>query len=225
MRLILAHGWGYGPSFWQHLCNALPDCDPLFLDFGYSGGPIFDDPSPTDHQAGVVIGHSLGVARLLDWSMEWMSSGRLLPWRAFIACCGFSRFCQRNDFPQGVDVKVLESMQIRIRTGRVTTVLDDFRAACGDQTPPDGPWDVDRLDEGLSYLAACDTRQALAALPCPVLALAARDDAIVPPLMTEDSFSSATIVWSDHGGHILPRSRPLWCANQITTFIHHQGVI
>ncbi len=223
MRLILAHGWGYGPSFWRDLCDALPDCDPLFLDFGYGGGPVFADPSLPDRQDWVAVGHSLGVARLLDWSMQWRAAGRVLPWRAFIACCGFGRFCRRDDFPQGVDVKILETMQARMRADRVDRVLADFHAGCGDHQPPVGPWDVHRLDEDLSYLAVCDTRRALASLPCPVLALAARDDAVVTPAIIEDGFSSATIIWSDHGGHILPRSRPLWCANQITTFIQHQG--
>ncbi len=223
MRLILAHGWGYGPSFWQKLCDALPDYDPLLLDFGYSGDPVFDDPSLPGQQVGVAIGHSLGVARLLDWSAAWMASGRVLPWRAFIACCGLSRFCRDDAFPQGIDGMVIEAMQARMRAGQGARILAGFHAGCGEDDPPDGPWDAQRLDDDLSYLAFCDTRQALAALPCPVLVLAARDDQIITPPMIEAGFSAVSVVWSDHGGHSLPRSRPRWCADQIKTFIHHQG--
>ena len=56
-----------------------------------------------------------------------------------------------------------------------------------------------RLDEGLDWLMHWDARRAKQALTCPVLALAARDDPIVPPAMSEamtTPISPVTACWT-----------------------------
>ena len=76
---------------------------------------------------------------------------------------------------------------------------------------------VARLDEGLDWLMQWDARQAKAALTCPVLALASRDDAIVPPAMSEAIWGE-NIVWSPDGGHVLPLQHAEWCARHVLEF-------
>ena len=64
-------------------------------------------------------------------------------------------------------------------------------------------WDVRRIKEGLR---------------CPVLALASRDDPIVPESMSEAIWGNHGIVWSPDGGHVLPLMHPRWCARHVLEF-------
>jgi pimeloyl-[acyl-carrier protein] methyl ester esterase len=50
-----------------------------------------------------------------------------------------------------------------------------------------------------------------------VLALAARDDAIVPPAMSQ-SIWRERLIWSPDGGHVLPLRHPQWCARHVLEF-------
>ena len=72
-------------------------------------------------------------------------------------------------------------------------------------------------------LAGCWTGMRAGAktkLACPTLALAARDDAVVPQAMSEAIWGSDTIRWSETGGHVLPLKRPQWCARHVFDFAH-----
>jgi len=53
-----------------------------------------------------------------------------------------------------------------------------------------------------------------------MLALASRDDTIVPPAMTESIWRDTNIVWSNDGGHVLPLRHPRWCARHVLEFVH-----
>jgi pimeloyl-[acyl-carrier protein] methyl ester esterase len=77
---------------------------------------------------------------------------------------------------------------------------------------------VARLDEGLDWLMHWDARKAKQELACPVLALAARDDAIVPASMSEAIWEDTGIIWSQDGGHVLPLRHPRWCARHVLEF-------
>jgi pimeloyl-[acyl-carrier protein] methyl ester esterase len=77
---------------------------------------------------------------------------------------------------------------------------------------------VTRLDEGLDWLIHWDARKAKQALECPVLAMAARDDAIVSPAMTEAVWQGTKLLWSPDGGHVLPLRHPRWCARHVREF-------
>ncbi len=65
-----------------------------------------------------------------------------------------------------------------------------------------------------------DAEDAKADLQCPVLALAARDDAVVPPAMTEAVWQGQNILWSPDGGHVLPMRHSAWCARNVLEFAH-----
>ena len=99
--------------------------------------------------------------------------------------------------------------------------VEAFWRGCGTEpfAPPDA-LKVERLDEGLGWLMDWDETEAKAELACPILTLAARDDAIVPPAMSEAIWRSDTILWSDTGGHVLPLKHPEWCANHVLDFAH-----
>ena len=77
---------------------------------------------------------------------------------------------------------------------------------------------VARLDEGLDWLMHWDAQKAKHELACPVLALAARDDAIVPASMSEAIWEDTGIIWSQDGGHVLPLRHPRWCARHVLEF-------
>jgi pimeloyl-[acyl-carrier protein] methyl ester esterase len=79
---------------------------------------------------------------------------------------------------------------------------------------------VARLDEGLDWLMHWDARTAKDELTCPVLALAARDDAIVPPSMSQAIWGDKELIWSPDGGHVLPLIHPRWVARHVLDFAH-----
>jgi pimeloyl-[acyl-carrier protein] methyl ester esterase len=112
------------------------------------------------------------------------------------------------------------------RDARAT--LRSFWRACeaGDFASPEA-LDVAQLDQGLDWLMRWDARAKKAQLNCLTLALAARDDAIVPAPMTEAIWNHTSgagpVIWSDHGGHALPLRRPEWCARHILDFAHALG--
>jgi pimeloyl-[acyl-carrier protein] methyl ester esterase len=100
-------------------------------------------------------------------------------------------------------------------------MLASFWRGCGTE-PFAGPdsLNVARLDEGLGWLMEWDETATKAKLDCPVLALAARDDAIVPAAMSAAIWGEENIRWSEEGGHVLPLLRPEWCAEHVLDFAH-----
>jgi pimeloyl-[acyl-carrier protein] methyl ester esterase len=99
--------------------------------------------------------------------------------------------------------------------------LQAFWRGCGTEPfASPGALNVGRLDEGLGWLMDWDETETKAKLACPTLALAARDDAVVPQAMSEAIWRSDTIRWSSTGGHVLPLKHPEWCANHVLDFAH-----
>ncbi len=207
--LLLAHGWSYDSRFWDVLLAELPDHDPYRIEAGY-GGAAPDWPLVPD--GALAIGHSAGLATLLD----------RLPDRCagLVAINGFTRFVADAGFP-GVPDRLPRRMLTRLQTDPSGTVRQ-FRAGCGDDAVPDRPHldqlDPDRLRSGLQALESGDVRDRFAALTLPVLALAACDDPIVRPAHASACFPAAALRWSETGGHLLPLTRPDWCARQIEAF-------
>ena len=102
-----------------------------------------------------------------------------------------------------------------------TRPFEAFWRGCGTEPfASPGALNVGRLDEGLGWLMDWDETETKAELACPTLALAARDDAVVPQAMSEAIWRSDTIRWSDTGGHVLPLKHPEWCANHVLDFAH-----
>jgi pimeloyl-[acyl-carrier protein] methyl ester esterase len=202
MHFVLVHGWGFHAGIWADFVAHLDGAAITLVDLGFvAGGPKGAADWPAD---AVAVGHSLGLAWLLR-----QGSGRF---RALVSVQGFDCFC----------CHVAPSRIAALKRGLERDpggTMQAFWRSCGAAgfALPE-TIDAARLDEGLDWLMHWDARRAKDELPCPVLALAARDDPIVPPSMTEAIWSDAGIEWSQNGGHVLPLRHPRWCAHHVLEF-------
>ncbi len=146
------------------------------------------------------------------WLLHGTGAGTNPGFRALVSIQGFDRFC-----PHIPPAKVMTMRRSLKRDAAAT--LQTFWRACG--TEPFASADqlnVGRLDEGLGWLLDWDASEAKESLICPTLALASRDDAIVPQSMSEAIWGPATLHWPQSGGHVLPLKAPEWCANHVLDF-------
>lgn len=207
--LLLVHGWGLGPGLWRPLIRALPDASCHTLDLGFFGKPRLLVPT---HRPLLAVGHSLGFLWLLHHLEQ-------APWRdlcvGLVSIAGFSRFSRSSQFPEGRDPRFLARMRQRLPMD-TTGVLKAFCQQSG--------WSASALPtvanptpllEGLDWLEAWDGRAALAAWKGTLYSLAAQDDQIVPPALTTACFAQKNIRWLQEGGHLLPLTRPLECAEYV----------
>jgi pimeloyl-[acyl-carrier protein] methyl ester esterase len=202
--LLFVHGWGFDASFWAPVAERLPDFRRAFVDLGFRGQPATPDVATP-----VVVAHSMGLA--------WALANVPRPWGGLVAVNSFARFTRAPDFVSGVVPRLIERMVAKFadEPGAVTA---DFLSRCGVESPDTEGMDTARLGESLRWLAVCDERAALAALDCPVQALAATRDMIVPEQMSRESFARHPLVVADGGGHLLPHSHPEWVAQNIRQF-------
>jgi len=120
--------------------------------------------------------------------------------------------------------RVVERM-LRAHARDPHAVLADFLHRCGlaDLLPPPGtPLNVERLAADLALLLDVDVSAPLAALDVPVLALATRDDPIVPAALIEATFAQRAhtqLVWQAQGGHALGYAGVDDCAVAVQTFL------
>jgi pimeloyl-[acyl-carrier protein] methyl ester esterase len=209
MHFVFVHGWGFNPRIWRDLTGYMRNSEVSFVDLGFiEGGPKAAATWPGD---AIAVGHSLGVLWLLHRAGE---AGSALPFRGLVSIQGFDRFCPP------IPASRVAGMRRGLRRDPGQT-LEAFWRGCGTEpfAPPEA-LNVERLDEGLGWLMEWDETRTRAALACPILALAARDDAIVPQAMSEAIWRSDNILWSETGGHVLPLKHPEWCANHVLDFAH-----
>lgn len=200
--LLLVHGWGATPRVWDPLLAALDHPPALTVDLGF-----FGPASDLSALAGpwLAVGHSMGFPWLL-------SRPERASWRGLVAIGGFARFLRAPGFP-GIHPAALRRMRDALARDPRALLASFHRQALApaDHAPPD----TAALDAGLAFLETLDARDALRAWEKPLLALAARDDAIVPAAMTRASFPEEQLQVLDTGGHFLHWSRPDWCAARI----------
>jgi pimeloyl-[acyl-carrier protein] methyl ester esterase len=202
MRFVLVHGWGFHAGMFADLVGHLDGAETTLVDLGFvAGGPKGETEWPSD---AIAIGHSLGLLWLLK-----QGGGRF---RGLVSIQGFDCFCCHIAPSR---IAVLKRGLEREPGG----TLQAFWRSCG---AAGFAWpeslNVARLDEGLDWLMHWDARKAKHELACPVLALASRDDAIVPAAMSEAVWGNVRIEWSQDGGHVLPLRHPRWCANHVLEF-------
>jgi pimeloyl-[acyl-carrier protein] methyl ester esterase len=238
--LLFVHGWAFDASVWTQLRAELADWPHAVADAGYFGatpavidpvtGPITDTDSITGPAIApitgpvtgpdiapingpvIAIGHSLGVMRLL----------RSLPSNCVgvVSINGFPRFSAAPDFEAGVPRRMLDRMMKRL-SADPAAVVHDFRERCAEASVLGEPR-LEPLARDLEALRDEDQRDALAALPVPLLILAGEDDPIVPAAMTQAAFGGRVGDERhdlEHGGHLLPVSDAPWCARHIAGFI------
>jgi pimeloyl-[acyl-carrier protein] methyl ester esterase len=203
MRFVLVHGWGFHAGLWDKLVPHLPDAEIARVDLGFiKGGPKGVREWPEDS---IAIGHSLGLLWLLK-----QGRGRF---RALVSIQGFD--CFSCHIPKS---RVL-GMQRALKRDADATLRAFWRACDTEPFAPGEALNVEALGDGLDGLASWDAREELGALTCPTLALASRDDQIVPPAMSETIWNG-NVIWSESGGHALPLLRAEWCASQVSDFAH-----
>ena len=235
--LWLMPGWSYGPDMWQPLCAGLaatgwslrlrcpdpgyfrwrslspPDAAFLPEELSAVGGSAQE---PAAGGLRLAVGHSLGGLEWLRQAAEQEGGGTR--WDGLVLVNGFVRFSAATDWPEGVPARVVERMHRRVcaSEAEAQAVLASFRQRCGGNPaaslPGEPQWT--RLAAGLETLRHGDGRIAAHQWPGPVWLLASRDDVIVPPALTCASaaaFPAATVLWREHGGHVLPLSAPAFC--------------
>lgn len=204
MHFVFVHGWGFHAGIWASLIERLPDAKVTLIDLGFvAGGP---EGSPDWPEDAIAVGHSLGVL--------WLLKEAGARFKGLVSIQGFDRFCPHVPLSR---VSALKRGLARDPGG----TLQAFWHSCGapDFAEP-ASLNTGRLDEGLNWLMHWDARAARESLECPTLILAAEDDPIVPPAMSEAVWGKENIVWSPDGGHVLPLRHPRWCAHHVAEFAH-----
>ncbi|MBY0429865.1 MAG: alpha/beta hydrolase [Rhodospirillales bacterium] len=199
--LVYVQGWGFDPSFWDPLRAHLPEIESIAVDLGFRGPPTL--PAPPAGRILVGVGHSLG--------MLWLLKRRLYDWQAAISINGFPRFARGEDFPHGVAPRLLERMIARL-SDSPHAVYGDFMRRIGIAEPDLAGLNVEKLAEGLRWLADWDLRPVPEAL---VQALAGRADPLLPPELSQSAFAGKILAFHESGGHLLPLTDPAWCAARI----------
>lgn len=201
MRFVLVHGWGFGPSIFDPLIAELPQqAEIARVDLGFLG----DEPHlPGWEDDAVAIGHSLGVM--------WLLKARPSSFRALVSIQGFDCF---SSYVRSAKIAAMRKSLENDPYG----LMQIFWRSCGtaDVAPPDR-LNQARLEEGLDWLMNWDETAVRQALTCPILALASKDDPIVPAKMSEVIWGER-LKWSADAGHCLPLRHPAWCAEKITEF-------
>ncbi|MBF0310700.1 MAG: alpha/beta hydrolase [Magnetococcales bacterium] len=212
--LLLVHGWALGPGLWRPLRHHLPGWRTHSLNLGFFGE--LDTTLPQEPWIG--LGHSLGylwlLSRLADPAIARYSQG-------LVSIGGFSCFHRQQDFPHGVPPRLLERMRTRLQEDPLQ-VISDFAARSGVHPPLPAAGlqpHLQHLDQGLALLQEHDARSLQKDWATRCLALASRDDPIVSPDMSRECFPDTILRWSDTGGHLLPLTRPAWCAGMLTPFL------
>ncbi|MGE5547925.1 MAG: alpha/beta fold hydrolase [Solirubrobacterales bacterium] len=202
--LLFVHGWGFTGGVWTAVANRLPEFRREFVDLGFRGHDLRPTPDSP-----IVVGHSMGFA--------WALANIARPWAGAVAVNAFPRFTRCPDFVSGVAPRLVERMVSRFADAPAA-VAAEFLSRCGVEDPEAEGLKPEPMGAALSWLASCDERAALAALDCPLVALAGTRDPIVPEPMSREGFAAHPLVLADGGGHLLPLTHPEWVAQQIRLF-------
>lgn len=189
MKLVLIHGWGFDASFWDGVCAYLPrEIEIERAELGFFGASVHM-PEADD---AFIAGHSLGVL----YALKNMPRAQ-----GIISLNGFM------DFTQCVKTRVIHAMIAGLKSD-APRVLKDFYTLIGAEKSVPETLDVEKLAQGLEWLAAWNTDMP----DCPVTALYGANDPLIPP--------EYNVVWNNsagqsQGGHLLPLTHASWCAAQI----------
>jgi pimeloyl-[acyl-carrier protein] methyl ester esterase len=142
-----------------------------------------------------------------------LKHGPKLP-QAFISICGFDCFFRH------VSKREIKAMSRKLDHDMWALMQNFWKASDTGDFCEEEALNRETLKTGLDWLMTWDATEALRNLHCPVLALAATSDAIVPSAMTEAIWQGYDLRWCDTGSHVLPLSHTDWCAEHIKSFLH-----
>lgn len=208
MRLVFIHGWAFDKNLWNAVSAALPDMPSIRVELGFLGAPQ-EIPEMTSED--ILIGHSLGF----QWGIAHYQG-----WKKWIAINSFARFAGSVEEGYCVPISALRALkQNLLRDAHRTITAFRKNIGCRDKVS-----DVDeaRLQEGLDWLQGLDVAYDLAHMSADGLVLASGKDPLVPLSASEFLASrkpAAQISMREEGGHLLPVTDPLWCAEHIRKFI------
>lgn len=201
-QFVFVHGWGMSPNFWDPLIGCLPEAEMYKVDLGFIGEQ--QSLSGDAAEDAVYVTHSLGTV--------WALKNRPANIKALVAINGFG--CFKNF----ADERVLRAMKTRLKKYPKAQMRDFWEMS---DLPASDNLNVERLKEGLEWLASWDFVQMLTTLKCPVLALAGCEDPILPMTEMKKEWDGFDLHLREGGSHALPVSDPQWCANHIKEFLRN----
>ncbi|MFY9287134.1 MAG: alpha/beta hydrolase [Alphaproteobacteria bacterium] len=205
MKLVFIHGWGLDASFWDGAAPLLKDYAQHRVDRGFFGNvvPWEEDPEPS-----ILIGHSLGFMYGIQKKKDWCG---------WVAINSFPRFIT-SEKPGCTSPAELRDIKKRLDKDPQQT-LADFHKYIQAKPPTLRP-DIPKLRSALDELRDGDIESDLIQLNKPGVVLASRNDVLVPIATSESLAHNQTHHWHETGGHILPQSNPVWCADAIKDFLN-----
>ncbi len=210
MQFVFVHGWGSDARMWDPLLAELDlpaDIPCVRVNLGFAG-TVTDSAKAIEQITAetVCVGHSLGVL----WLLKHMQADVA----GLISIAGFDRFEPEGGKP------VLQQMSDGLERNMMAQMKAFWRTAKMPLTYAPEALNYSMLRDGLEHLQEWDARDVLTRFTSPQLALASRDDRIVSAAMTKAAWPEQMIRWIDTGGHMLPLTRPQWCAEQVRSFLH-----
>lgn len=204
----LCHGWSFDATALAPLRAALaqrfPDAVFATFDLGFTGAP--QAPALAPGRAWIALGHSYGFAYLMRQPVSW---------KAAVSINGFTRFCRLPGQPQGTPPRLLEAMLERLMQDPQATVRD-FYQRCGAAREAPGGLALPQLRHHLLQLRELD----LEPPPCPTLALATRDDAIVPLALAQACFGAPGVDLRQFAGdHVRLLREPAPCVAAVSDWM------
>ena len=216
MRILMVHGWAFGPWIWRPMNGRLRDLLTISeLELSCVDLGFFGDTELEFGHFDLAIGHSLGLLWLLQSSR--VSFDRL------ISINGFTRFSAAEDFQCGWPHRIIQRMRKRLAQD-AESVSANFIEKSGatewfNRDSISDTCDVERLDWGLEALINGDGREQWSKFHGPRRAIAATKDQIVSQEQTNQCFPDGDIQWLKSNCHCLPLKFPEICAALVRELI------
>ena len=203
MRIIFVHGWGLAPDFWKEVIPFFPEYECLCINLGFLGNEQKNIPISQNQNRDIYVTHSLGTLWTIRNCSENMCS--------LIAINGFTTF------RRFASKEILTEMKSDLLKSPKAHMKDFWNKICIQDSQE--TLNIDMLANGLDWLAEWNEKAHLKTLNIPVLALAGRQDKILPLPQMQKEWSRYDMHVHNNGGHILPKTHASWCAQQIKDFL------
>ena len=197
------HGWGFHAGVWSQIAPYFDEYEITYWGSEYiGGGPPLAPDIPT---GSFCVAYSFGVAQVLA-----LNPSNL---RGLVSICGFDALAARG---RGAAIEAILSGLSRNAYGQMRA----FWASCGvNRFAPREAIDGVELEKGLIAMRRLDARNELRAAAYPILALASRDDRVIPFEVSQAVWEKHGLLTSPVGGHGLPMSCASWCVEEIKRFL------